>query len=82
MHLYLRTLSFHVAALWAAPTVDFFLPRTMPGNSNEPVRRRRLERLSSSASGNLDASVTSWPESVGHVIGQSFPWTIELTAST
>jgi peptide/nickel transport system permease protein len=49
MRYVLRRLGFFVLTLWAALTVNFFLPRLMPGSPLEALRVRTLNRLSPQA---------------------------------
>ena len=104
----LRKLGFYAVALWAALTLNFFLPRIMPGNPVDqlisklaqkgqvtPATRHAIELMLGSDSsvplwqqyinyfgnllhGDLGVSVSYFPNSVSHVIGETLPWTVGL----
>src|SRR5664279_1042679 len=108
MRFYVQKVMFYVVAFWAALTLNFLIPRLMPGNPVDvmlsklsakgpvtPAARHAIELLlgtNSSQSiwsqyweylgkvlhGDLGVSVTYYPASVAHIIGQTLPWTISL----
>ena len=57
MRYVLRRLGFFVLTLWAALTVNFFIPRFMPGNPLQALRARTFNRLSPEA---LEQMLTSF----------------------
>jgi len=57
MRYVLRRLGFFVLTLWAALTVNFFIPRFMPGNPLQALRARTFNRLSPDA---LEQMLTSF----------------------
>src|SRR4051794_14357470 len=57
MRFVLRRLGFFLLTLWAALTLNFFIPRFMPGNPLEALRARTHNRLSTSA---LEQMLTSF----------------------
>lgn len=57
MRFVLRRLGFFVLTLWAALTLNFFIPRFMPGSPLEALRSRTHGRLSTEA---LDQMLTSF----------------------
>ncbi|MEU8348825.1 ABC transporter permease, partial [Streptomyces sp. NPDC048845] len=52
MRYYIRKLAFYVVALWAALTLNFFIPRLMPGNPVDTLMARLQQR-----GGSVDPSV-------------------------
>lgn len=52
MRYYFRKLAFYLAALWAALTMNFFIPRLMPGNPVDTLMARLQQR-----GGSVDPSV-------------------------
>lgn len=52
MRYYFRKLAFYAAALWAALTLNFFIPRMMPGNPVDTLMARLQQR-----GGSVDPSV-------------------------
>ncbi|MCC3652538.1 MULTISPECIES: ABC transporter permease [Streptomyces] len=52
MRYYIRKLGFYVVALWAALTLNFFIPRLMPGNPVDTLMARLAQR-----GGSVDPSV-------------------------
>ncbi|MEU4681956.1 ABC transporter permease [Streptomyces xinghaiensis] len=52
MRYYIRKLAFYVVALWAALTLNFFIPRLMPGNPVDTLMARLAQR-----GGSVDPSV-------------------------
>src|ERR1700712_1776008 len=57
MRYILRRLGFFVITLWAALTLNFFIPRFMPGNPVDALRVRTLNKLSPAA---LEQMLTSF----------------------
>ncbi|MGI8418826.1 MAG: ABC transporter permease [Nakamurella sp.] len=57
MRFLLRRLAFFVLTLWAALTLNFFLPRFMPGNPLQALRIRTHDKLSPAA---LEQMLTSF----------------------
>src|SRR5713226_7683144 len=51
-----RRLGFFVITLWAALTINFFLPRLMPGNPAEAMIARFHGRINPQALGALEAA--------------------------
>ena len=57
MRFVLRRLSFFVLTLWVALTLNFFLPRLMPGSPLQALRDRTHNKLSPAA---LEQMLTSY----------------------
>src|SRR5438067_132400 len=110
MRFVLRRLAFFVATLWAAVTVNFLIPRLMPGNAAIAMMARYRGRvnpealhaleiafgvhshqsllgayftyLGNIARGHFGISLTFFPDSVAHEVGQALPWTLGLVGAT
>ena len=57
MRYVLRRLGFFALTLWAALTVNFFIPRFMPGSPLQALRARTYNKLSPAA---LEEMLTSF----------------------
>ena len=105
-----RRLGFFVLTLWAAITLNFLIPRLMPGNAAIAMMARYRGRISpqglhaieiafgvnnhqsllsayfaylwNMARLRLGTSLTFFPDSVMHQVGQALPWTLGLIGVT
>ena len=110
MRFVFRRLGFFVLTLWVAVTLNFLIPRLMPGNAAVAMMARYRGRVNPEALhaleiafgvnthhsllgdyftylGNiarlrLGASLTFFPDSVIHEVGQALPWTLGLIGLT
>jgi len=94
----LRRLGFFVLTLWVALTLNFLLPRLMPGNpapnalhaleilfgvnSHESLLQQYFSYLHQILTGNFGTSLSEYPASVSSVIGSAIWWTIGLVGVT
>jgi peptide/nickel transport system permease protein len=110
MRFVLRRLGFFVVTLWVAITLNFLIPRLMPGNAAIAMMSRYKGRINPEAMHALEVafgvnthqsllsayftylgnivrlrfgtSLTFFPDSVAHQVGQALPWTLGLIGLT
>src|ERR1035437_3138339 len=83
MRFLVRRLGFLLVALWAALTVNFFIPRLMPGNPAEAILAQYqiasyVQYLGNTLTGRFGISTSYFPVPVTTVISRALPWSLGL----
>src|SRR5262252_4591210 len=74
MRWFARRLVFYVFALWVALTINFLLPRMMPGSPVDGI----IQHLTPAQLAANPGIVQTYPAPVSQVIGQTLPYSIFL----
>src|SRR5215831_78457 len=77
-----RRVIFYIVAAWVALTINFFIPRAMPGVGHPgSLWAQYGAYLNNVFHLNFGVDVTNYPAPVSTLLGQTIPWTIILVGS-
>ncbi len=78
MRFALRRLAFFALTLWVAVTLNFLLPRMMPGNPAVAM----IAKFKGGVSPQALKTLEKYPASVAHIVLNAIPWTLGLVGIT